>query len=367
MSSARSRLRQLAERSYLLPVLRAVRSRAAGLRETLATAIVEVRLLKRAVSARWFDRGAPYQWAIGVDPEGLSRAATLTRFSRTFLAYYSLELMLSSELKLKADRALKGRERALSRRAVFVVIQDAERAQLLSADNDILPERFVLAPNAPLGPARRAPSRWWHERFGLPTGARVLLHAGSIGAWTGIEGIVEGAAALPDGWVLIVHTRYDPATAGHDPHATRLLDALQERAIPGKVYFSLKPVPRTAFSRLLDGADAGIAFYLPTPADIYSQQNIKVIGLSSGKVAGYLWAGLPVVVNSASTLGPLVERERLGVSVDQASEVAIAIRGIDADYDAFSTRALQFFDQSLDFREGFERIKARLEQTAPPR
>ena len=115
-----------------------------------------------------------YACLIGVDPDGLVLADSLADGAP--LGYFSLELLLSEELAHDAERELKAQERAISRRAAFVVVQDEARARLLVDDNDLDASRVVLVPNAPVGPARRRASRYWHTRFGLPDDARVVLH-----------------------------------------------------------------------------------------------------------------------------------------------------------------------------------------------
>ena len=67
------------------------------------------------------------------------------------------------------------------------------------------PPTLTLLPA--LGPARRAPSRYWHERFTLPEEARVALHAVSLDPFTGIEAIVASVDKWPEPWHLVVHSR----------------------------------------------------------------------------------------------------------------------------------------------------------------
>ena len=43
----------------------------------------------------------------------------------------------------------------------------------------------------------------------------MVLHAGSVYHWTGIEDIVASVHSWPADWVLVVHTRFD-ATGGRD-------------------------------------------------------------------------------------------------------------------------------------------------------
>ncbi len=84
----------------------------------------------RAIPGRWsypFDvwrrhKRGKYRCFIGVDPEGLLQAASLTRFIEVPLVYYSLELLLSGEVSNAQEEQLKKREFTLSRKAPFVML-----------------------------------------------------------------------------------------------------------------------------------------------------------------------------------------------------------------------------------------------------
>jgi glycosyl transferase family 4 len=309
------------------------------------------RLAARARSAV-AEADEPYTCVIGVDPDGLSLAHTLARGAP--LIYYSLELLLSYELRTDAERQLKSRERELSRHSLCVVVQDADRARLLAEDNHISPERMVLVPNAPPGPARRQPNHYWHQRFGLQPDAKVVIHSGSLGDWTGVESIVESAADWPEPWVLVVHTRYDAESSSY-------VDGLRDRSDPRRVFFSLKPLPRQGYDALIDGAAAGIAFYVSNGESSFTQLNVQTIGLSSGKLAYYLRAGLPVIVNRASSIASEVESRGLGVGVESARDIARALETISSEYDTYSAAAMAFFDDRLDFRRAFGEVVQRMD------
>lgn len=296
----------------------------------------------------------PYQCFIGVDPAGLLQARLLARFIRAPLVYYSLELLLSNEARRPEEERLKRKEILVSRKAPVVIIQDQERAQLLAQDNQIPLKNFVLVPNAPLGPARRKPSCYWHRQFGLPPDMRIVVYAGSLGQWTGIEQIVASVRSWPEKWALVVHTRYDA-------EATDDVVTLRELAPLGRVFFSLKPVARQEYEALLDGADIGIAFYVPTAGSTYTNRNIHAIGFSSGKISYYLRAGLPVIVNEASSISQLVERKRCGVSVRAGQDIGRAIGQIAQDYQEYSEQACKVFDNHLDFGRGFQEVISRID------
>jgi glycosyltransferase involved in cell wall biosynthesis len=290
----------------------------------------------------------PYRVVIGVDAEGLLAAATLSKVAHAALGYYSLELLPSWDLTSLGERTLKWREARLSRGAALVIVQDPTRGRILVEDNGIDSSRFVYAPNAPSGAARRAPSRWWHDRFDFPDDRRVLLHAGGLGTWTGIDGLVEAAGDLPDDWVLVVHSH------DHRRDAARI-EQLRTRAPVGKVFFSDSSASRQQYRAHLDGADAGVAFYIPEPTR-WTMTNLTSLGLASGKFAYYLWCGLPVIVNSTTSLGELVDRETVGIRVDSASELGEAVRSVATDYQLLSDRAVQYFNAELDFAASAERI-----------
>jgi glycosyltransferase involved in cell wall biosynthesis len=298
------------------------------------------------------DDAEPFACVIGVDPDGLALAATLARGAP--LGYYSLELLLSYELSTPDDARLKSTERALSRRAAFVVVQDEARGRLLAEDNGLDWEAVALVPNAPLGPARRRPSGYWHARFQLPSDIRVVVHSGSLGDWTGIEGIVDSADGWPPDWVLVIHTRYDAESSDY-------VERLRRRADARRVRFSLRPVPRQEYDPLIDGGDVGLAFYVSTGSSSFTQRNVQTIGLSSGKLAYYLRAGLPVVVNRSASVAHLIEASGCGLAVDTASEIGGALEQLDADYAGFSAAARAFFDTRLDFRRGFEDVIRRVD------
>ena len=179
----------------------------------------------------------------------------------------------------------------------------------------------MLVPNAPAGPARRRPDRYWHARFDLPHAARVVVHSGSLGDWTGIDAIVHSVPDWPTDWVLVIHTRFDAESSAY-------VEGLRASADPRRVYFSLKPVPRQEYDPLIDGADVGLAFYVPQAGSAFTQRNVQTIGLSSGKLAYYLRAGLPVIVNRAASIAEVVDHDGLGVAVDGAAGIGAALQDV---------------------------------------
>jgi glycosyltransferase involved in cell wall biosynthesis len=297
----------------------------------------------------------PYQCFLGVDPKGLIRAAELSQLIRVPLVYFSLELMLSDEVENEFFLQIKLREISLSRRAAFIIIQDGARAALLSHDNGIKAGKFVLVPNAPMGPARKQKSNFWHKKFSLESEQRVVLYSGSIDQWAGLENIVESTYSWPDDWVLVIHSRSESSLSA-------LTQTLKQKADPKRVFFSLKPVPRESYDELIDSADVVIAFYVTIPGDVYAQRNLTTIGLSSGKTAYALRSGLPVIINRGEGLPDLIKQFGGGIVVNEFEEIGEAIRKIGQSYEVYSQAALRLFDAHLDFYTSFLAVIKRLSE-----
>jgi glycosyltransferase involved in cell wall biosynthesis len=302
-------------------------------------------------------RAHPFACFIGVEPVGLSRAALHSRVLRVPLVYYSLELLLSSEVCTPDESRRKARERVNSRQATRILVQDDERARLLAADNGLSIDRFLTLPNAPLGPSSRVRERWWHEKYRLPASSRVLLYAGGLWPGTCVDEIVDSASALPPDWVLVVHTRSNSTLSP-------LVERARSRDGSGRVFFSTTPVHRQVYDRLVASADIGVAFYTPVEGVAILGTNLTSIGLASGKVAYYLRAGLPVIVNDATSLAAFVRGGRCGEVVAIAAEIPGAITRISSNYDELSRNACARFDAQLDLAPSGDRVVRALTQIA---
>ena len=66
----------------------------------------------------------------------------------------------------------------------------------------------------------------------------------------------------------------------------------------------------------------------------------------------------------AASIGDQLEAAGCGIAVEDASGVGAAINLIDSDFERFSGRACQFFDEHLDFSRPFGEVIERIEQLA---
>jgi glycosyltransferase involved in cell wall biosynthesis len=155
----------------------------------------------------------------------------------------------------------------------------------------------------------------------------------------------------PENWMLICHTRYRESGFMRD-----YLTVLQALARSGSVLFSTEPLSSKEYPQLVRSADVGIVYYCPTPGSVYTQDNLRHIGLSSGKLASYLQVGIPVVVNDVPSLRRLTSTYGCGVMVEDPAVNRSAIELMLSDYNTYSYNAVRCFDLELDFEGRFAEV-----------
>ena len=92
----------------------------------------------------------------------------------------------------------------------------------------------------------------------------------------------------------------------------------------------------SAYLKSLQNYSAGYAHY----DDCYSR-NIKYVGLSSGKLLSYLFAGLPIVVNEIPYWSKVISRLRLGLTFNPKVE----------DFNMLEERLDAFFEDGISSRD----------------
>lgn len=286
----------------------------------------------------------PYRCVIGVDAVGVAEAEALAALLGVPFAYWSLEILSEADSMTPAERRQKSLEIEASRAASFVIVQDPWRERLLASENGLDESDFVHLPNAKRGAARRHSSGYLHRRLGIPADLRVVLYAGFLSPWALCGDILSSVRSWPATYALVLNSRR-PLAQGSEG-----LDAPGEMS--QRVFVVHDPVPDNRYRDLLDSASVGIALYSTAGLPAAYRENVRVIGHSSGKLADYLQAGLPVIVNSVPGPMDLVRRYSCGAVVEQVSEVPEALRMITAEYESMSENACRCFREQLDPTRG---------------
>jgi glycosyltransferase involved in cell wall biosynthesis len=115
-------------------------------------------------------------------------------------------------------------------------------------------------------------------------------------------------------------------------------------------------VSHAELGKLIASADVGLALYR------HSDDNMYFLGLSSGKLAEYLRAGVPVVVSDFPGMRELVQRTRCGLVVTSMDALRAAIAAILDDQEGYSERSRMCFDRELAVENFAPDLAAKIRQ-----
>jgi hypothetical protein len=274
-----------------------------------------------------------YRSVVTVPQWGLHYSAVAARIAGLPLGCISDELKAAAEATTAQQQRWKVRERRAHQRCRWTMALSEERAAFIRAENELGPDHPIfVVPNAPAGPSRRAPSRYFHETLSLEPRQRVLLHAGSLW-WSGAARLAETARAWTGDWVVVFQLRLlDHMNGWHDSASVRVARHV---------------LPSAMLDHAVSSASVGLALYDASIA------NNRLMGTASGKALLYLKNGLPVI---ATRVGGFewIEREGLGVLVAAADEIQAAADRIWADYETFTANVRRYYDTSLRFEPRFK-------------
>ncbi len=299
----------------------------------------------------------PCDLVLGVDQEGIIEASRIAGMQQVPFGLISYEIFFADE----ADGGRKQEEALACRDAAFAVVQDETRGRLLSQENRIPPERMIYMPVAGRGSVPRVKSDYLHKKFDIPDGMKIAIYTGSIAEWSMLDALIDSTGSWPADWALVIHSRFG---------LNALYGGFAEKIRGGKnIYFSSEPSDTVSgLSRLLQGADAGIAFYEPRFRSKYDGKNLQHIGLASGKIATYLQHGLPIITNDIEPWRQYVPLYRLGGVVRQMQELPGCLAALETGA-GLTPGCTEFFSQRLDLNKTavpfMNRVSGILQSGAP--
>lgn len=281
-----------------------------------------------------------YDLVIGVD-RGIIEASIIARQRKVPYGLISYEILFSDETGeeyLIADKEA-------SQGVAFAVCQDRVRSYHLSKENGIPLERIINIPVAGRMAKRHVPSSILHEKLGIAPQTKIALYIGGITyKWAGIDELIACSDRWPDDWVLVLHQRYSL----YDKEFLSRLSKKKKRNI------HLSPFPNLPFDQLhilLNAADLGLSFYIPQFAGqgLSDRNNLKYIGMASGKTSTYLQHGLPIMTNEIGEMSEYVRNYKLGSVVADFSGIGHVLESIDNnELSAFNNNCYEFFNSHLD-------------------
>ncbi len=280
-----------------------------------------------------------YSHIIGVDPVGIAAAARWSAIAGTRLIYISFELMLSDEVVGPYELRLKDAERKAAQKSDLVVIQDKERGRLLAEDN------YLIKPNmcfVPVAPADASPPRtnYLRSKLGISAEKKIVLFQGTMAPWSGLNEWEDLVSVWPENVVLVIHSRTQ-LDARHAKFVARLTSS-------GRIFCTDSPVSSEELPILTASADVGLVCYNPSPDSWYHLKNLEAIGLASGKFAYFMMCGIPVLVNSRTSLAVTVESRGIGAVYQTASQSAMSLQSILQSWETKAWNARRYFETALD-------------------
>lgn len=281
-----------------------------------------------------------YDLVIGVD-RGIVEASSIARQLGVPYGLISYEILFREETGNEYTMP----DRYASRGVSFAVCQDRLRSYHLSQENDIPLERIIDIPVAGRAIKSGIRTTLLHEKLGLPKKTRIALYIGGVTyKWAGIDELIEHSDKWPDNWVLVLHQRY--SLYGNE--FTNRLSSKKKKNI------FISPFPNLAFDKLhilLNAADLGLSFYIPQfqGHGFSDRNNLKYIGMASGKIATYLQHGLPIVINEIGEMSGYVRKHKLGRVVTDFSNLGQILGSIDnAELSTFKDNSYDFYNAHLD-------------------
>ncbi|MFX0140227.1 MAG: glycosyltransferase, partial [Candidatus Hodarchaeota archaeon] len=290
-----------------------------------------------------------YKLLLGVDAYGITIAGILNYFLKTSLIYHSLEILSAKfnyiSLKdkniferigyLLHHKIIKLFEKYFHRKAFVTIIQDKYRWKLLKKINKITnPSEAIFVPNSPLDDRGSViiDNDYLRNKYCISRDIKIVLYAGSLGEWTGIDKVLHSASSWPREVIFVIHGR------GLPPFIKYLTETI------GNIYFnkvilSLEQLVENEYNMLIKSADIGIVWYYDK-----EDPNVYTIGAGSGKLFYYLKFGLPVVSNAWKGLTEIVETNQCGICVNSESAIGSAIEKILTNYEFYSNNAIRCFE-----------------------
>lgn len=276
---------------------------------------------------------------IGYDPFGIIRTGVIARFTKISYIYHSLELYNVSSLVFNLAVCFV-------KKAKFTLIQDRNRARILSVLSKIVMKEILILRNSTSGFAIRSKENYFRKKFKIDRSKKIALVTGTLLPLTGIEVILKTTSEWPNDWVLVLH-----GWVPDSQFLTHIKNEISEN--PGRIFLSTDLIPSEQKFSIFQSVDLCFIWY--SPDDL----NLKYAAGSAGKYYDSLRCGLPMIGNQIPMMGRLLEG--VGIVVRNEKEIAAAIKKISADYDTFQENGFRKFE-NFEFSRSFEPIYEKINE-----
>lgn len=281
-----------------------------------------------------------YDLIFGVDVIGVIAAQQYSKAKKTPFVYISFEILFRDEITDKYWLNVKNAELSASQEAEFIIIQDEERMQLLCNENDLEPHHMIFLPVSPEEGENLRDSNYLREKYSIPKNNKIVLHAGSFKHWSYAEELVNSIEDCPSNVTLVVNFK--------SAEENTYIRSLRDKSL-SNVVVTEGALDDDEYHRMVASADIGLVLYKPSSISVYSNKNIKHIGLSSGKFSLYAKYGLPIISVGQKTYQSLLNEYKFGIDVSHFDDIYISMQSIMNNYSAFSMESRRLYNEKLKF------------------
>jgi tetratricopeptide (TPR) repeat protein len=293
-----------------------------------------------------------FDLVIGVD-RGIIEAAAIAKYYKIPYGLISYEILFAEEAGGEYLRA----DIEASRDVSFAVCQDRLRAFHLARENGIPLNKII---DIPVAGRSAKPSRrtfFLHDQLGIPRMTKIALYIGSVmSPFAGISELIAESDRWPDDWVLVLHERFSQ----YSPEIARRIELKGKKNI---FYSQLGHLPFNRIYELLHSADIGLSLYVPQfgSNNIYVGNNIKYLGMASGKTAVYLQHSVPILINEVGEMSQHTRRKGLGRVVEDLREIPSVLSSLSRE-ELYLCRekCISFFQKVLDLDVRSQPLLARV-------
>lgn len=261
---------------------------------------------------------------IAVDPIGLVLAGRIKKlYKKINIHYFSFEIFFNEEVKNNPIYSnFKKKEIFYSRYVSSIVIQDKLRRKNLINENkiDVGFDKWYFIPVAPI--LTESLNQQHRSTYALKEDDIIYIHSGSIAEWSGIEHVISAVErGLPERTVIFVHnrTKFESSNPVHQ----KLLQL--SIANPNLILHDEVFDDYNEYLSFLAMFDYGIVLYEPD-GGIFTGNNIRDIGLSSGKFSSYMAAGLPSLMYDCQMYREIAENFKIGTIVSSRENLSFHIK-----------------------------------------
>lgn len=271
-------------------------------------------------------RNKGYNLIIGIEKKGLIASGWLSHKIRIPYAYYSLELYWEDHPNTSVfNSKLRCEEIFYNQKALFTIIQDPQRAAVLSYANKLANQHsFYYLPVGVRGKAGNNKSSFFQDKFSLKATDILIIYFGNVSKSRNCEKLIKIAEKFPEGMYLVLHGKY------HD---------MEKNNFGSRVLASKDLVNENIVQKLISSCDIGLALY----NNNYS--NDRLTAFSSQKIAYYLQQGIPFISFRNESYEKLFSEFECGLMVDKILDIGEAIFKIIKNYEYYNKQALLAYEK----------------------